>query len=200
MPRKPAIDALTLFDSLVYTCQYRVSIDVPSEALAWVMQCRHALRDRIGRFECFYRLPGITLLETELPPEYESALRDAVERGSKGLGGFKLRLNGILHTDDRKRIYVGAEPMGGLASLQQRLVDHVRANKRIRKLGVEAPQPMLLIAGPLKAAQFEQAWEMLAKETYAGERSVSDLTLMKREVADDSLDEHVRSFKLETLV
>lgn len=201
MPRKAAIDALTLFDSLVYTCQYRVSIDAPSDALAWVMQTRHALRDRIGRFECFYRIPGITLLETELPPEYESPLRDALERASAGLRGFRLRLDGIRHSEDRKRIYVAVEPVGRIAALQQRLADHVRANKRIRKLGVEVPEPpMLLIAGPLKPAQFEQAWAMLEKETYAGERLVSDLTLMKREVADDSLDEHLRTIRLEPLI
>lgn len=201
MARKTALDALTLFDSLVYTCQYRVSVDVPSDALAWVMQTRHALRDRIGRFECFYRLPGITLLESELPPEYEGTLCDSIARGASGQRGFRLRLDGIRHTEDRKQIYVGAEPAGPISMLQQRLADHVRANKRIKKLGVEIPaQPMLLIAGPLKATQFEQAWALLEKENYAGERAVNDLTLMKREVADDSLDEHVRSVKLEPAV
>jgi hypothetical protein len=201
MARKAAVDALTLFDSLVYTCQYRVSIDVPSDALAWVMQTRHALRDRIGRFECFYRLPGITLLESELPPEYESTLSDSVARGASGQRGFRLKLDGIRHSDDRKRIYVGVEPVGPISALQQRLLDHIRANKRIKKLGVEIPlQPMLLIAGPLKAAQFEQAWAMLESEQYCGERVVTDLTLMRREVADDSLDEHLKSVKLEPAV
>jgi hypothetical protein len=195
MPRKPAADALTLFDSLVYTCRYRVSIDLPSDALAWVMQCRHALRDRIGAFECFYQLPGITLLESELPPEYENALIDAVSRGSSGQASFHLRANGIRHSPDRKLIHAEVEGLGALA-LQQRLGDHVRANRRIRKLGVELPSPMVLIAGPLKAAQFETAWGTLSAEGFSAERTVGDITLMKREVADDSLDEHVRTFHL----
>lgn len=198
MPRKPPADALTLFDALVYTRCYRVSIDLPSDALAWVMQVRHALRDRIGRFECFYRLPGITLLEVELPPEYEAPLRESLERATAGQRGFTIRLSGAAHTDDRKRIFLGAEPAGAIAALQQRLLAHVKANRRIRKLGVEAPvPPMALIAGPLKPAQFDAAWALLAREEYAGARAVSDLTLLVREVADDSLDEHVRSLRLE---
>jgi len=55
---------------------------------------------------------------------------------------------------------------------------------------------MVLIAGPLKAAQFETAWGTLSAEGFSAERTVGDITLMKREVADDSLDEHVRTFHL----
>lgn len=198
MPRKSAVDALTLFDSLVYTCRYRVSIDLPSDALAWVMQCRHALRERIGAFECFYQLPGITLLETELPPEYEGALSDSIERGAQGQPAFQLRANGVHHSADRKMIYAEVDGPGALP-LQQRIGDHVRANRRIRKLGVELPPPLLLIAGPLKAAQFETAWAMLGTEGFSADRSVGDITLLKRELADDSLDEHVRTYRLGSL-
>ncbi|MBL7957460.1 MAG: hypothetical protein JNM49_05835 [Flavobacteriales bacterium] len=194
MPRKSAVDALTLFDSLVYTCRYRVSIDVPSDALAWVMQCRHALRERVGSFECFYQLPGITLLETELPPEYEGALSDSVQRGAQGQSAFQLRAFGVHHSMDRKTIYAAIDGPGALA-IQRRIGDHVRANRKIRKLGVELPPPMLVIAGPLKAAQFDAAWAMLGAEGFNAERSVGDVTLLKRELADDSLDEHVRTFR-----
>lgn len=200
MPRKAAIDALTLFDSLVYTCQYRVSIDLPGDALAWVMQTRHALRDRIGRFECFYRLPGVTLMEAELPPEYERALADAVARALQGQQGFRLRINGIAHSDDRRWIHAVVEAPARIAALQRLVADHVRSNRRIRKLGVELPPIMLPIAGPLKAAQFEESWALLGRESFTAERLVSDLSLMKREVADESLDEHLRTIRLEPLI
>ena len=67
MPRKPAVDALKLFDSLVYTCQYRVALDPPSAAQAWVMQVRHQLKAAIGVFGGFYRLPGIVLMSLGHP-------------------------------------------------------------------------------------------------------------------------------------
>ncbi|MFN3875224.1 MAG: 2'-5' RNA ligase family protein [Flavobacteriales bacterium] len=198
MARKSSVDALTLFDALVYTRIYRVSIDLPSDGLAWVMQVRHALRDRVGGFECFYRLPGITLLEVELPPEYGAPLRECIERALAGQRGFALRLDGARHAEDRRSIFLGAEPAAAIGALQQRLLAHVKANRRIRKLGVEAPSPAVaLIAGSLKPGQFEAAWQLMGKEAYAGVREVRDLTLLAREVADDSLDEHVRSFRLE---
>lgn len=197
MPRKASKDALTLFDALVYTCLYRVSLDPPSAAQAWVMQARHQLRDRIGDFAGFYRLPGIQLLEADLPPEYERPLSDSVSRAVAGLPGFTLRLEGLAHTPDRRRIYIEVAAPGALAIMRQRIGDHVRANRRIKKLGVEvADRAELVVADGLKAAQFEEAWALLGREPFTAEHRVQDVVILKREWADTSLDEHVCNIPL----
>lgn len=196
MPRKSAPDALTLFDALVYTRLYRVAIDPPSAAHAWVMQVRHQLRDRIGIFDGFYRIPGIALLEADLPPEYERPLSDAVARGSDGLHGFDLRLEGIAHTADRKCIHIAVKG-DTVLGLRDRVADHVRANRRIRKVGVDVlPEPRLVIASGLKSAQFEAAWALLGGEAFSAAHRVNDFVLLRREWDDTSLDEHVRTFRL----
>lgn len=197
MVRRTATDALTLFDSLVYTCLYRVVIDPPSEAQAWVMQVRHQLRDRIGAFEGFYRLPGIVLIEADLPPEYERPLCDSVERAAGLHRPFPIRLDGIAHTPDRKCIHIGVDAGRSFLPLRDGLSDHARVNKRIKKLGVDAAEePRLVIADGLKAAQFEQAWAMLEGESFNGQRQVNDVVVLKREWSDTSMDEHVRTCRL----
>jgi hypothetical protein len=71
----------------------------------------------------------------------------------------------------------------------------VRADRRIKKLGVQVPErPLLPIATGLKAAQFEAAWGLLSPHPFTGEVRVNDVVLLKRELADTSLDEHVRTF------
>lgn len=197
MARKSAPDALTLFDALVYTRLYRVSIDPPSAAHAWVMQVRHQLRERIGIFDGFYRIPGIAVLEADLPPEYERPIADAVARGCDGQLGFDLRLEGIAHSPDRKVIHIAVQDGGALARLRGRVADHVRANRRIRKIGVDLlPEPRLVIASGLKAAQFDSAWALLNGESFSAAHRVNDLVLLRREWDDTSLDEHVRTFRL----
>jgi hypothetical protein len=192
MPRKAALDALTLFDSLVYTCTYRVAIDPPSAAQAWVMHARHQLRSAIGAFGSFYRLPGIVLVEAELPPEYERPLADAVSRAVAGLPSFSVELGGLAHTADRKCIHVPVRVPEAASVLRARIADHVRANRRIRKLGVEVhDEPRLVVADGLKAAQFEAAWALLQGDAFSGVQPVRDVVLLKRELADTSLDEHV---------
>lgn len=198
MARRTAADALTLFDSLVYTCLYRVAIDPPSEAQAWVMQVRHQLRERIGPFEGFYRLPGIMVIEADLPPEYERPLCDSVERAAGLQRPFAIRLEGIAHTPDRKCIHIGVDAGPAFSVLRDGISDHARVNKRIKKLGVDrAEEPRLVIADGLKASQFEQAWALLAGESFSGQRQVNDVVVLKREWSDTSLDEHVRTCRLE---
>lgn len=195
MPRTKATDALTLFDALVYTCQYRLVIDPASGVLARVMEWRQAVRDKIGVFGGLYQIPGITLLESELPPDYERQLCDAIERGREGRTPFRIHLDGFAHTEDRKTIYINVTEQALITPLRQRIADHVRADRRIKKLGVQVPErPLLVVATGLKAAQFEAAWNLLSPHPFTGEVRVNDVVLLKRELADTSLDEHVRTF------
>ena len=198
MPRKPVTDALSLFDTLVYTCQYRLVIDPASHAAARVMEWRQTLRERIGKFNEAYQMPGIVLFGAELPPEYEGTLADAIGRGSSGFPPFGLNLGGMAHSEDKKCIYIDLNEKGTIAALRQRIVDHVRSNRRIKKLGVDVTErPMLTIASGLKADQFNAAWAMLAPLGFTAQQRVSDVVLMKRELDATSIDEHVRTFPLE---
>ena len=195
MPRAKATDALTLFDALVYTCQYRLVIDPASGVLARVMEWRQAVRDKIGVFGGLYQIPGITLLESELPPDYERQLCDAIERGREGRTPFRIHLDGFAHTEDRKTIYINVAEQALITPLRQRIADHVRADRRIKKLGVQVPErPLLVVATGLKVAQFEADWNLLSPHPFTGEVRVNDVVLLKRELADTSLDEHVRTF------
>lgn len=198
MPRKSPQDALALFDTLVYTCHYRLVIDPASHVGARVMEWRQALRERIGKFSEAYQMPGITLLASELPPEYEGPLSDAIARGSAGFPPFTLSVGGLVHSEDRKSIYMEISEKGTIAALRQRVVDHVRANRRIKKLGVDVPDRTVLpIASGLKADQFNSAWALLANQGFTTQQRVSDIVLMKRELDDASIDQHVRTFALE---
>ena len=200
MPRKDTPDALALFDTLVYTCQYRLVIDPASHAAARVMEWRQALRERIGKFNEAHQMPGIVLFASELPPEYEGPLSDAVARGSEGFPPFALNLGGLAHSEDKKTIYLDVLEKGTIAAIRQRIVDHVRANRRIKKLGVEVVErPMLIIASGLKADQFNSAWAMLAAQSFTAQQRVSDVVLMKRELDHTSIDQHVRTFPLESV-
>jgi len=198
MARKAAVDALSLFDTLVYTCQYRLVIDPASHLAARIMEWRQALRERIGTFNEAYQMPGIVLLNSELPPEYEGPLADAIERGSAGFPPFALSLAGIAHSEDKKSIHIELGEKGTIAALRQRLVDNVRANRRIKKLGVSVDEhPRLVIASGLKADQFISAWALLANQPATIQQRVSDVVLMKRELDTTSIDQHVRTFPLE---
>lgn len=198
MARKSTPDALSLFDTLVYTCQYRLVIDPASHISARIMEWRQALRERIGKFNEAYQMPGIVLFGAELPPEYEGPLADAVARGSAGCTPFGLHVGGMAHTEDRKTIFIDLGEKDTVAALRQRVVDHVRSNRRIKKLGVQAVErPMLTIASGLKVDQFNAAWAMLAPLGFTTQQRVSDVVLMKREMDDTSIDQHVRTFPLE---
>lgn len=199
MARRTDTDVLTLFDALVYTCQYRVVIDPASSAMARVMEWRTLLRERIGTFEGAFQMPGIVLLETELPPDYERDLCNGLERGIRGHAPFTLQISGIMHSEDRRSIHLGISAPELLAPLRDTMADHVRADRRIKKLGLRSvARPCLPIAAGLRAAQFNEAWKLLSPHPFALSQRVSDVVLMKREVADDSLDEHVRTFPLQT--
>lgn len=201
MARKNTTDVLALFDTLVYTCQYRLVIDPASHLAARIMEWRQVLRERIGTFNEAYQMPGIILFNCELPPEYEGTLADAIARGSIGFPPFGLQLGGMAHTDDRRSIHVEIGGKGAVAALRQRLVDHVRANRRIRKLGVEVMEhPRLVVASGLKADQFTTAWALLAGQSGVVQQLVSDVVLMKRELGPTSIDEHVRTFPLQVQV
>lgn len=195
MPRRAPTDLPSLFESLVYTCEYRLVIDPASPAMARAMEWRQALRERIGKFPEAYHLPGITLFGTELPPEYEGPLSDALVRGCAGFVPFTLNIGGLLHSEDRRTIYLDVLEKGTIAALRQRIVDHVRANRRIRKIGVEVIEhPRLVIASGLKAEQFNAAWAMLSPFSFTSQQRVSDVVLMKRELDLTSMDVHVRTF------
>lgn len=198
MPRKPRTDALSLFDTLVYTCQYRLVIDPASHVAARVMEWRQLLRERIGTFEEAYQMPGITLLGAELPPEYEGPLADSLARGAEGFNPFPLSLGRLVHTDDRKCIRMEVAEKGTVAALRQRLVDHARANRKIKKLGVDVVEhPSLVVCSGLKVDQFNSAWALLGAQTFTAQQRVSDVVLMKRELDRTSIDQHVRTFPLE---
>lgn len=198
MARKSTVDALSLFDTLVYTCQYRLVVDPASHLAARIMEWRQALRERIGHFNEAYQMPGIVLFQSELPPEYEGLLSDAIRRGSAGFPPFALNLGGMGHGQDRKSIHIELMEKGTIAALRQRVVDHVRANRRIRKLGVVVvEQPRLVVASGLKADQFTTAWAMLGNQGGAIQQRVSDVVLMKRELDTTSIDQHVCTFPLE---
>lgn len=198
MARKATVDALSLFDTLVYTCQYRLVIDPASHLAARILEWRQALRERIGTFNEAYQMPGIVLLNSELPPEYEGPLADAIARGSLGFPPFGLNLSGISHSEDRRSIHIEVVEKGTIAALRQRLVDHVRTNRRIKKLGVAVEEhPRLVIASGLKADQFNTAWALLGNQGGTVQQRVSDVVLMKRELDATSIDQHVRTFPLE---
>ena len=104
----------------------------------------------------------------------------------------------MAHSEDKKCIYIDLNEKGTIAALRQRIVDHVRSNRRIKKLGVDVTErPMLTIASGLKADQFNAAWAMLAPLGFTAQQRVSDVVLMKRELDATSIDEHVRTFPLE---
>ncbi len=198
MPRKPPADALSLFDTLVYTCHYRLVIDPASHVAARVMEWRQQLRERIGKYNEAYQMPGITLLDTELPPEYEGPMTDAIERGAIGFAPFVLNIGGLAHTEDKKMIFLDVSEKGTIAALRQRVVDHVRANRRIKKLGVDVvDRAALVVASGLKQEQFNSAWALLATQGFSAQQRVSDVVLMKRELDHESPDQHVRTFPLE---
>ena len=198
MPRKPSPDALALFDTLVYTCQYRLVIDPASNTMARVLEWKQLLRDRIGAFDGAFHLAGIALFHSGVPPEYEGPMSDAIARGCAGCGTFSLNISGLAHSDDRKTIYLDLLEKEAVSLLRDRIVDHVRTNRRIKKLGVEvAERPMLCIASGLKADQFTTAWALLEASGFSAQQRVSDVVLMKRELDDTSLDEHVRTFPLD---
>lgn len=197
MARRSTPDALALFDTLVYTCQYKLVIDPVSHAGARVLEWRQALREHIGRFDEAYQMPGIMLLASELPPEYEGPLSDAIARGSAGFPPFAMNLGGLMHSEDKRNIHLEVSEKGTIAALRQRIVDHVRANRRIKKLGVEVPaRTVLPIATGLKADQFNKAWALLANQGFTTQQRVSDIVLMKRELDHTSIDQHVRTFPL----
>ncbi len=198
MPRRSATDALALFDTLVYTCQYRLVIDPASHVAARVMEWRQLLREHIGKFNEAYQMPGIVLFGTELPAEYEGPIADAIARGSEGFAPFALNISGLAHTEDRKSIYLDVLEKGTVAALRQRIVDHVRSNKRVKKLGVEVVEhARLTIASGLKVDQFNAAWALLANQAITAQQRVSDVVLMKRELDHTSIDQHVRTFPLD---
>ena len=104
----------------------------------------------------------------------------------------------MAHTEDKKWIYIDLVEKGTIAALRQRIVDHVRSNRRIKKLGVEvAEHARLTIASGLKADQFNAAWAMLAPQGFTAQQRVSDVVLMKRELDHTSIDQHVRTFPLD---
>lgn len=198
MPRTAKPDVLTLFDALVYTCHYQLVIDPASGALARVMEWKQALRERIGSFEGFYTLPCITLFTAELPPDYERDLCDGIQRGVAGRAIFTLHLNGIAHSTDCKTIYIDVVEKAAVTPLRERIADNVRANRRIKKLGVQVvEQPMVTIATGLKPDQFAAAWELLTPHVFTSEQRVNDVVLMKRELDHTSMDQHMRTFPLE---
>jgi hypothetical protein len=198
MPRKTKTDALALFDTLVYTCHYRLVIDPASHVSARVMEWRNALRERIGDFHEAYQMPGIVLFSSELPPEYEGPLTDAIGRGVAGYPPFALNLGNLTHSEDKKTIFLDLLEKGTIAALRQRVVDHVRTNRRIKKIGVEVTERcMLTVASGLRAEQFNAAWTALANNGAIAQQRVSDVVLMKRELDPRSIDQHVRTFPLE---
>lgn len=198
MPRKPSPDALALFDTLVYTCQYRLVIDPASNVLARVLEWKQLLRDRIGVFGGAFHLPGIALFHSELPPDYERGLGDAVAQACAGCSTFTLSITGLARSEDRKTIFLELLEKEAIAVLRGRIVDHVRTNRRIKKLGVDVDErPMLTIASGLKPGQFATAWALLEASSFSAQQRVSDVVLMKRELDDTSLDEHVRTFPLD---
>lgn len=200
MPRRKATDVLTLFDALVYTCQYRLVIDPASHASVRVLEWRQLLREHIGRFTEAHQRPGIVLFHAELPPDYVGPLSDAIVRGTAGYPPFTLTIGGIAHTEDKRTIYLSVVEKGTVAALRQRVVDHVRTHRRIRKLGVTVTEhPMLIVASGLKADQFNSAWALLANRTFTMQQRVSDVVLMERELSDECLDRHVRTFPLEAV-
>lgn len=197
MARKATRDVLSLFDTLVYTCQYRLVIDPASHVAARVMEWRQALRERIGAFNEAYQMPGIVLFNSELPPEYEGPLAEAIGRGADGFPPFALSLGAVAHAEDKKSIHIEVGEKGTIAALRQRVVDHVRSNRRIKKLGVEVVEtPRLVLASGLRADQFNSAWALLANQGFTVQQRVSDVVLMKRELAVTSIDQHVRTFAL----
>ena len=102
------------------------------------------------------------------------------------------------YTVDRKSIHIELMEKGTIAALRQRVVDHIRVNRRIRKLGVVVVEhPRLVIASGLKADQFTTAWALLCNQGGAVQQRVSDVVLMKRELDTTSIDQHVRTFPLE---
>ena len=120
---------------------------------------------------------------------------NAIARGRDGHASFRLHLDGFAHTEDRRTIHINVVEQASVSPLRQRIADHVRADRRIKKLGVQVPERTLLpIATGLKAAQFEAAWNLLSPHPFTGEVRVNDVVLLKRELADTSLDEHVRTF------
>ena len=196
--RKSTTDVLELFETLVYTCQYRLVIDPASHVTARILEWRQQLRARIGAFNEAYSMPGIVLFTSELPPEYEGPIVQAIGRGTEGFPPFGLNVGSIVHTADRKCIYMDIGEKGTIAALRQRVVDHVRSDRRIKKLGVEVTDHLrLVIASGLKASQFNSAWSLFSEHAFSAQQLVSDVVLMKRELDQASIDQHVRTFPLE---
>lgn len=199
MPRRsPAPDTPTLFDTLVTTYRFMLVIDPAPATMARVSEWKQVLRQRVGAYDGQYTIPQITLFSADLPSECERDLIDGIERGCIGQRPFKLQFNGIVHSADKRGIYVDPVEKDVISALRDRIVDHVRVYKRIKKIGVKPmEQPNLSIAGDLQPQQFEEAWTALEPHVFTSEQRVNDVVLLKREPGPDQLFEHLRTFALE---
>ena len=66
-------------------------------------------------------------------------------RESAGYPPFALNLGNLTHSEDKKTIFLDLLEKGTIAALRQRVVDHVRANRRIKKLGVDVTERCMRI-------------------------------------------------------
>lgn len=199
MPRRsPAPDTPTLFDTLVTTYRFLLVIDPAPAVMARVSEWKQVLRERIGSYSGQYSIPHITLFFADLPIECERDLTEGIQRGCIGMRPFKLQLNGISHFPDKRTIHVDPVEKEAIGALRDRIVDHVRVFKRIKKIGVKpTDQPHLTIAAGLETHQFDEAWAALAPHVFTSEQRVNDVVLMKRELLPDTVYEHLRTFPLE---
>jgi 2'-5' RNA ligase len=198
MPRKTADSTPELFETQVDLCRFLLVIDPAPAASARVMDQKQALRAQLGRFSGMHSIPHITLFFADLPVQCERDLAEGIARGCEGQRPFKLKLDGITHFPDKRTIYIDPVEKEPIGALRKSIVDHVRAFKRVKKLGVNVTDhPHLTIAAGLEPPQFDQAWSMLAPHVFKSEQNVYDVVLLRRALSQGAMYEHVKTFPLE---
>lgn len=185
-------------DGLLMSMLHRFLLTIlPSPALsAEVQRLRALLHPAIGSFSGRNTPPHITLCFLDLPKAHESAVIEAIARGTYGQQPFTLHYHGITHFPDKRTIYIDPVEKDAIASVRAPIVSALKKDSELRDVLRETDPPHLTIAAGLKPAQFDKAWEMLAPHEVRSEERVGEVVLLKRLLRPGARYEPVRSFQL----
>ncbi|MCB9184707.1 MAG: 2'-5' RNA ligase family protein [Flavobacteriales bacterium] len=185
-------------DGLLMSMLHRFLLTIlPSPALsAEVQRLRVLLHPAIGSFSGRNTPPHITLCFLDLPEAHESAVIEAIARGTYGQQPFTLHYHGITHFPDKRTIYIDPVEKDAIASVRVPIVDALKNDSGLSEALRETDHPHLTIAAGLKPAQFEKAWAMLAPHELQSDERVGEVVLLKRPLQPGTTYEPVRSFPL----
>lgn len=163
---------------------------------AEVDRLRALLHPRIGGFSGRNTPPHVTLCFLDLPVEQETAIIDAIARGTFGARAFTLHYIGITHFPDKRTIYIDPVEKDTIAGVRASIVSALNEDLALCEAVRETDHPHLTIAAGLKPVQFAKAWEMLAPHVVRSEERVTEVVLLKRLLRPGDRYAHVCSFPL----